>query len=66
MSSWSWSGQPNLVRAAQKDTFYVDLIVNEIREAASLLFGPRRAANAQREIDVLGAALYYGVQVRTP
>eukprot|EP00474_Spongospora_subterranea_P010626 CRZ11084.1 hypothetical protein [Spongospora subterranea] len=60
---FSWAGQPDIVRAAQKDTFYVDILVDQLREVVSLLFGPRRAANSQREVDLIAALTYYSLQI---
>lgn len=58
---FSWSGQPDLVRASQKDAYYAEALADDLQDVVSLTGGARIAANTHREVKVAAAALYYGV-----
>lgn len=42
------AAQPDIIRAAQKDQLYIDVVTEAFQEAARGIFGPRRALLASR------------------
>lgn len=60
-ASFPPAAQPDLVRAAQKDAFYLAMLREQVSELARALLGARRAVGLQREAGLLASLLYFGL-----
>mmetsp|Transcript_324 Transcript_324/g.934 ORF Transcript_324/g.934 Transcript_324/m.934 type:complete len:357 (-) Transcript_324:349-1419(-) len=55
------AAQPDIIRAAQKDQLYIDVVTEAFQEAARGIFGPRRALLASRGTQLVSTLLYHAL-----
>ncbi|KAJ2081491.1 peroxisome biogenesis factor 10 [Coemansia sp. RSA 988] len=60
-----FAGQPDIVRAAQKDLFYEQRLQQQMSELIQERWGTRRYAQHRQAIDACCAALYHGLTTLT-
>ena len=54
-----WAAQPQIVRAAQKDEFYCNVLYERLYDAWSAVLGPRSSIRRQKDIQWLAAFVYF-------
>lgn len=58
---YSPAAQPDVVRAAQKDLLYVEVVEDAFQDSARALLGPRQALTWTRETQLVSTLLYHAL-----
>lgn len=58
---FNFAGQPDIVRAAQKDSYFLSTLQDDIREFGCAMFGGHRMSRYEAEVDLMSSACYYGL-----